>query len=36
MYKELVDKIGENALKDYKAYDGGQETIMKSLSGDKK
>jgi len=36
MYKELVDKIGENALKDYKTYDGGQETIMKSLSGDKK
>lgn len=36
MYKELLDKIGENALKDYKAYDGGQETIMKSLSGDKK
>lgn len=36
MYKELLDKIGENALKDYKAYDGGQDTIMKSLSGDKK
>ena len=36
MYKELVDKVGEDVLKDYKDYDGGQETIMKNLSGDKK
>jgi radical SAM superfamily enzyme YgiQ (UPF0313 family) len=35
-YKVLVNKVGEEALKNYKSYDVGQETIMKSLSGDKK
>jgi len=36
MYKELVDKVGEDVFNNYKEYDGGQDTIMKSLLGDKK
>jgi len=31
MYKELIKKVGEDVLENYKEYDGGQETIMKKL-----
>jgi len=31
MYRELVAKYGEEKLKDYKFYDGGQETIIKKI-----
>ena len=31
MYKELIEKVGEDILKNYKEYDGAQETIMEKL-----
>lgn len=31
MFEELVKKVGEEVLKDYKLYDGSKDTIMKKL-----
>ena len=31
MYKDLVEKVGEDKLKEYSLYDGGQDTIMKKI-----
>lgn len=31
MYNELIEKFGEEKLKDYKLYDGGQKTVMKEV-----
>ena len=31
MYRQLVEKVGEDKLKDHKLYDGGQDTIMKKI-----
>lgn len=31
MYNELVEKFGEERMKDYKLYDGGQKTVMKEV-----
>jgi len=31
LYEELKQSKGEEVLKDYKAYDGGQDTVMKKV-----
>lgn len=31
LYKQIVEKFGEDKLKRYRLYDGGQDTIMKSI-----
>jgi len=31
MYNELVEKFGEEKLKDYKLYDGGKDTVLKRI-----
>ncbi|CAD6491536.1 MAG: Radical SAM superfamily protein [Candidatus Argoarchaeum ethanivorans] len=31
MYRQLIEEIGEDKLKDHKLYDGGQDTIMKKI-----
>ena len=30
LFRQLQKKVGEEVLKDYKAYDGFQETVMKA------
>lgn len=32
LYRQLQKKVGEDVLKDYKAYDGFQETVMKNVA----
>ena len=31
LYEQMKAKIGEEKMKEYSAYDGGQETVMKSI-----
>lgn len=35
MYRQLIDEMGEDKLKNHKLYDGGQDTIMKEIQESK-